>query len=414
MNLRKKYYIFLFLCTFIICSIFWLIIPKSYKIIESSDYLYYYKPAAQNILNLIPIEGIEPNKIGYKYVPLFPIFLSILFKLSSITSIDENIIIYYFSVLCLAVSSIILYEISRIFWSEKKSLFISLIFITYPLILWFIKQPNPESLFTPLLFVSILFFIKAKTSNKDNLLYFLSGLFIGFSMLTRPIAIGLTVIFGLFYLYQNNFIKNMSKKVLINLLLINIGTILVVLPWEYYVYSKENKIILLSTNGAAGVYDGLTFNANLKNYRLKKQLPEDMESLINRFNNQLNINSTLGDIISTLFSEFKDNPITVIKLYLYKSLRALYGTDSQRNEIPISIIQIFYFTLIISSIIIVRKNVLFGEFDLFFITLFIYFWFMATTSLSIVRYMTPIMGIFFIFLPSLSINLLKHLYKKSI
>lgn len=65
----------------------------------------------------------------------------------------------------------------------------------------------------------------------------------------------------------------------------------------------------------------------------------------------------LREIINSLIEEFKENPISVIKLYIYKSIRALYGTDSQRNEVIISIIQIFYFKfLLIYSIILVRKS----------------------------------------------------------
>lgn len=401
MSSKKYSYIVIIISTLTICSIFWFMIPESYKVIESSDYLSYYKPAGQNILSNKPIEGIEPNKIGYKYVPGFPIALSFLFKISLETGINENTIIFYFSVICLAISALILYEISIIFWNNNESLLISFIYLTYPLILWFIKQPNPESLFTPLLFMSILLFIKAKEHNKHKELYLMSGIFLGCSILTRPIAIGIPIIYSLFYLYQNNAIQKISKKTLISLILMNLGISSLIIPWEYYIYTKEKKIIVLSTNGSAGVYDGLTFNVNLKNYRVKKNLPDDIEFLMIQINNQISIKSELNIILKVLVNELKNNPLSVIKLYIYKSIRSLYATDSQRNEREIFIIQIFYLLLILYSIVLVIKNKHFKEYSLFFIVLFFYFWFMATTSLSIVRYMTPIIGFMFIFIPAL-------------
>lgn len=389
----------------IICLIHWLKFP--YNINESVDFSSYYYPAAQNIINGFPPEG-QNSELGYRYPPGFPILTSIVIFISNILNIDFSLCMFIFSALCLCIASIVLNKISQEFFPYKISILTSIVMLTYPLSIWTLRQPNSENPFLTFFFLSILIYIKALKSKDVYILYYLSGLFLGISMLIRPIAIGVPFIFVLFFFfYRFKQAKNLIKSIFLSIVL-SLGLFTVILPWETHVFNKENKIILLSSSGGAALYDGLTFNVNLKGYREKKDLPKDIDNLMEKLNKNLSLKSTLGEVISELKVNFYETPLAVIKLYIFKFIKTFYGTDTQKNEGFIIAFQLIYFSFIIFAIKKTIKNNFMENFEYFFILIFFYFSFMATISLSIVRYTFPVICLLFVYLPSYMENKKLH------
>ena len=393
-KLNNKY---LFILCFIISISFYLLIPQSYKINESSDYIGYYKPVAENIVNGIIPEGIN-HELGYGYPIGFPIILSFLIQISRLISIDINTIIFIFSILCIYISAVILKEISNEFFEKNISIISSLTVVSYPLILWTIKQPNSESAFLPFLFLSTLIYIKGFKNNKNTYL-FSSGILLGISMMIRPIAIGLPFVFVLFTVFYKLKTKEKIFKVLVSSLIILSGVLVTVSPWEYYVYHRINKVVPLGTVGGGGIYDGLTFNVNLKNYRIKKELPANIENLMTEFKNDLVMPPTFKEISHTLNKQLINQPSTLIEFYTYKFFRTFYATDSHRNETPIFFLQLIYLSLVAFAVIKSIKKRIMNNFEFLFLGIIFYFAFMATIALSIVRYTVPAICLMFVFLP---------------
>ena len=95
----------------------------------------------------------------------------------------------------MGLASVFIFLLARIFYEPELALIVALAFMTYPLSLYLIKQPNVELPFLVTLYVSLWFFFLVMTKDTWNgSLSFLSGIFLGISMLIRPIAVGLPFI----------------------------------------------------------------------------------------------------------------------------------------------------------------------------------------------------------------------------
>lgn len=370
--------------------IFYAILPESYKQNESTDYEFYYKPVGENIANG---RGLLENTIHstYRYTIGFPLLLSGVFKFAYIFHVDQNTAVTLFSILCFSMSALIIFELYSIYLGENLAILSAFIFISYPIILWTIKQPNSETPFIPFLYLSILLLFKLKKES-SLYLYIALGISLGITMLVRPIALFLPLIFSIVIFFNPKIeeIKTKFKMIFITLF----SVCLTILPWEYYMYSQQNKFILLSTGGSPSIIDGLTFNANLKNYRQKLNMSEDVQQVMINLNNNLNYENTTREVKEMLLVELKRDPVATIKLYVLKLFRCLYATDSHRNEKPIVLIQIFYLLFCSLSLYILAKSQIITKYEILpILVIFIYFWLMSSVVLSILRYTTPMFGI---------------------
>jgi hypothetical protein len=100
--------------------------------------------------------------------------------------------------------------------------------------------------------------------------------------------------------------------------------------------------------------------------------------------------------------ETKKRPIVMSKLFTIKTLRSWYATDSQRKENISLMIQFFYVVIIGLCICIAWKQKLeIQQYIVVGAAILIYFWYMTIMVLSILRYMLPAMGLFFVLLPAI-------------
>jgi hypothetical protein len=107
--------------------------------------------------------------------------------------------------------------------------------------------------------------------------------------------------------------------------------------------------------------------------------------------------TTLSDFRSILSQEFRSQPIAVIKLLLLKTARSWYGTDSQRLEGPILLIQLMYLALVAwGAWSAWKRGGLQRKFVIGALLVTLYFWGMTFLALSILRYMVPAVGLLFV------------------
>lgn len=100
-----------------------------------------------------------------------------------------------------------------------------------------------------------------------------------------------------------------------------------------------------------------------------------------------------------------EEPSGVLELFWWKARRAWYGTDVQRPiEKWILLIQSVYLLLAAAGTVLIWRTGRRGrEWIILAGFVVIYFWAMTTIALSILRYMTPVMGLLF---PSVAVALL--------
>jgi 4-amino-4-deoxy-L-arabinose transferase-like glycosyltransferase len=245
-----------------------------------------------------------------------------------------------------------------------------------------------------------IFFLALRKENARRDLYLVSGILLGAAILIRPIALGVPLIMGGMLWRFKPRAAGSPRLTCLGLFLV--GTLLVTVPWEVWVYLRAGKIIFLSTGGLPSLLDGLTFGVNLKGYRQGIWLPEDVTALMLHFQGLRDQITGWSSAIPAVLERLGDEPQAVVKLFLLKALRSWYGTDSQRFETLILVIQIPY---VIGFLAATKKSL--GQdssktcVNLGIWALCFYFWLMTLLVLPILRYLLPALGLFFILVPAL-------------
>jgi hypothetical protein len=223
------------------------------------------------------------------------------------------------------------------------------------------------------------------------------GVLAGIAMMIRPIAIGLGLLEASLLILLRH--KRSMRQALALSVVVLVGNTTAVLPWELWLHSVTGRVIILSTGGQSAVRDGLTFAAGEYGQHAKN-VPEDVHSLMERILRASEQQRSLAIISQVLWNEFFQRPIAVLKLMALKVSRSWFGTDTQRFEGTIKIIQAIYLTIAIASTIICWR--LAGRLRTLAIVAWavvFYFWAMTSMAMSIVRYMVPSMALLFLLFP---------------
>lgn len=400
---------------------FWKIISSdSFNQNENSDYINYYLPVAQNIAHG---QGITLHgKIALNYPAGYPIIVAALLYLAKILGCDEELIIRLSVVLFFTLGALLIYAIAKRIWGPYGALLASALWSCYPIVLWAAKNPNTELPFSVFLYACIWCMLVGWLAPKRSfVVFFIGGIFCGIAMLVRPIAIGLGIVFAVLILVGRG--HQLRKKTVLALCLIA-GTMLAVLPWELWVYSKTNEIVPLCRGQQQfSLFDGLTFavwNPDPAAHRLGVPVPPDvndlMRELIRKYGQNIQTQTiTSKEILGIMVEEFKKRPITVTKLFIIKAARSWYGTNSNRLESLIVLVQAAYVLLLFwACILLWRKHVEYRSLLIAGAIVGCYFWGMAILVLSIVRYMMPILGALIVFFPVIPIFLFDRHQKKTV
>ncbi len=386
-----------------LCS--WLVLHPDFtgrpgSLYQAADYVTYYEPVARNLLagHGFTLPAGEP---AVRYPPGYPVLLAAVFGLSQLLHISEDALYTGFVLLCLAAASWLIFRLASSVWGAKAGLLSSLIWSTYPLILWLSSEPKVEIVFMPPLYGGFYLFRRAlsaseKSEKAARLLYFLAGVLVGAAMLIHPIAIGLGVVLaGAIWLLRREG-QTRSKLLASGLLLL--GNLAAVAPWEAWVYGETATVAPLSTGGLPSVVDGLTFAANPGLYRSRPALPSGAEQLMEEMHRrELNHELTsYGGVISALVEEGSRHPFDLAELLIVKAARSLYGTDSGRLEVITAPLQAIYIlALVAAGLTAWRRGGTARRFALSICLPAAYFWGMSIMVLSIARYMVPAIGLSF-------------------
>ena len=351
------------------------------------------------------IIGVVAQWIAWRLrVPaILPLILAGIYGLGILSTISNEIILSAFILVFNGLSAVVLYLLTTRIMNSTGGLISALLWITYPLNLWNTKQPNSEIPFILFFYLSVFLFWVYFSNKKSAILgYFVTGIIAGFSTLIRPSAFGLILIYILFLLVMGDY--NLHTK-LISSGSLAVGWLIVLVPWHLYAYLKSTELIFLSTGGFSSINDGLTFAVRTKGYRTSVILPQDVRNFMNFYftssrNGQID---SISDTVLVLIEAFIQSPFTLTKLGLIKAARSWFGTDSGRWEQYIIAVQIFYIALVTLGGLGLQKIGKIQRIYTAFITLIMaYFWLITISVLSIVRYMVPVTGLLFTFIPAIS------------
>lgn len=376
----------------VLTILFWSILPVRYRLVEATDYGVFYEPVARSILagNGFVLEGAQP---ATAFPPGYPLILAGVFGASHQLGLSEGFGLEVLALSCMALISVFIFLLARMFWGTRVGIVSSLLWMTYPFALWLTKQPNSEMPFSVLLYGGLCLLGYLLIRGKSGWpLYLLCGFVFGGAMLIRPIAIGIVFVLALIVWFARRDTDRKSRLLLISVLLL--GNLVAVFPWEAWVYVKTGRVVLLSGHGANTLRLGLTYAVD---DRKEISAPPDVDQVMKDIAARSAEINSFSDMVRVVTSEFRAHPIATTRLYLLKIARSWYGTDSGHFELPILLIQIPYLGFALWGLHrLWRRGGIPRNYAIGTLMIVIYFWSMTVLALSILRYMAPITGLLFI------------------
>lgn len=370
---------------------------------EGTDFGDFYEPVARSLLAGRGYPVTDATSLSYP--PGFPLVLAGVYQIANGVGIPERQALSVMMALCMGTGGLLIFLMGRELWDDRWALGGALAWSTYPLNVWLGRQPNSEVIFLLPYYGAVYLILREVVSGEYRYgRCFLSGLLTGAAMLVRPIAIGLGLALAITVWVAGRRVRGIAISGMVLLA----GASLAVLPWEAFVYARTDRVVVLSTNGPASIADGLTY-AVYGHYRVGQHPipPDDVLLLMGQLEARIRSHpgslSSLAGMARLLGPVLVANPEATAKLLLLKGARAWYATDSGHREIAILAIQLAYIPLLAWSSLVCGRSagrkrlclgVLLGQ--------LLYFWAMTVMGLSIVRYLTPAIGLMFLLVPGLA------------
>jgi len=380
---------FVFLYAVCISILFLLIAPKEYDFITGDYYL-----QLNNIIHghsLITENGI----ILDRYPPVIPYLFSAFFKLSTVFHATPQLFYIIYSVFAISLATVLVYKIAVLFLSQPVSILASILFSLCPFIQFGVIRVASEPTYILLFYAAMYFLLNAYINRLYSVFLFIAiGAVLGFTMLTRPAGILFPLLFALFILLT--FSLPLAKRLVLAGLLL-LSSLLVIAPWEIPVSHQEGYLVPLSIGGPISIWDGLRFNNCA--YRQTLHLSPQAERLSDT------ITTHLRDFKSNtspfLKQQFRHAPVAFLQLIGLKILRSWYAVESQNKhqEVFNLVLMGAYLILAVIGVFSFLKTTTKKKSNicLFFFCIILYSWAMTTLVLSILRYMSPILGFVIIF-----------------
>lgn len=350
----------------------------------------FYSPVA---VSLVEGKGYTLNgDFSFRYPPLFPIFLALIYKWASQAG-TENIFYPYVVSILQSFSCGFLYLIAYPILGSRGAVVAALLLATHPLfvVLAVTKYAwNAMPLFGFLFFASVVIFLGA-IKKHSLFLTFCAAFLLGLSNLAWPGAIGLGVLFlgyTIIRFYKTTESRKKLKFVAKAALLFFLGLTIPVGGWGFYVFRQTGQKILLSSAGMPGILDGLIRNegSNFRSFEVSNDAQlKQSEGTLNSFT----------DVFNFYAEELIEKPGQTLRFIFFKLGRGWYGTDSEKYEKWILFIQMPYLLLGLYGILTSLRQKL--PYIGFILIVIIYFWLVSFSVLSIVRYMIPALGLLMIF-----------------
>jgi 4-amino-4-deoxy-L-arabinose transferase-like glycosyltransferase len=393
----------IFSLSLVVIWIFFLLLPESLRTNESSDFYHWYYPAAKNLLAGRGLVN-DSGELITAYPPLHSIFLAFAIQVANTIRVPEIYGIYAYTWLAFGLSSVVVYLLASRLWKGWLSLLPSILWITYFPALWSAKQPNSEAPFTLFLLISIYLVWKSVSSDAPHWVQLaIAGLSVSLPMLYRSIALFLGLVLGVFiFVILRN--KVAVKKRAFLAVIFLVAAYLPVVGWGFYAKAHTGQFVWLSTSGIRSVKDGLTFGVNDDGSRQDISLPGPAGRAMGDFAGEFQRGeiNTLPKLAAVFVGVFARNPVGVSELVAIKMARAWFALDSMRFEKYVVVYQCAYLGLIAAAFALSWKNryVPHGFSGMVLLVLML-FWMMTTLVLSILRYMTPIFPLLFLYVPAL-------------
>jgi hypothetical protein len=394
----------LFLASIAMAISFMAILPGRFQSNENSDYRIEFEPVARNVMAGRGISDAK-GRVAVRHPPGYPVTLAGLFGLARIAGLSEAAAISAFGVLCFAASTVQVYALANLIWASHLAVVAWMAWATYPLALWFLKQPNSELPFLVLLYAALYVFLSAVLQARPRLgRFMLAGALIGLAMLFRQIAmfVPLALAAALWMAWRHSPARRVWLPGSAALCL---GAALALLPWHVYVLARSGRVVAITAGSEIGVRDGLTFAVRSKGFREPLQVSPRVEALMRRFSAQYERIQPPLAAARAVVVELRRDPRAVAELFGLKIVRAWYATDSHRYELHLLALQALYLPLCAWGAWAARRHSARARCAAVVVLAVVgCFWGMSAAINPLMRYMVPGMGLLFVLLPGVFVR----------
>ena len=381
-----------FLGSAALTSLFLAVAPASLGPSAANDYAGYYRPVAESLLH--GHGYLRNGSLNLHNPPGYPFLLVPLYGLAELTGTSQLAWVTAFAVACTAASCVLVFLIARRLLGPRTATVAAVLFATYPLTLVMASYRFSEVPYT----LALLLVVHATLAAADARRWpwaLWAGVLCAVAALIRPAAIGLAVPVGLaLLLYRGG---SGLRRRLVAAVLVVVGFVAGVAPWEIWLYAKTDRVIALSEVGPEAAVVGVTVGARgpVLEPGTPVFVPPRVRALSRRIAaDRAQLRGT-GDIVRRVARE----PVGDLALLVAgKAVRAFYGTDSFKLERLILLVQLPYLLLVAAGLAVCRRRVdpltrwspwLLG-------LLLAYSWVVTMTALSIVRYLAPVLAVLMI------------------
>ncbi|MDZ4759024.1 MAG: hypothetical protein SGJ10_12910 [Bacteroidota bacterium] len=338
----------------------------------ADDFKTYFWNNANNIQEInYPFQTLDGEKFladgnierfGYT-PPLYTYLVAAIIKLGGGLSA-----IFWVNVFLLAFTISIAAKIFKLITQNKLIIYLSLwILILNPLFINIPRLYLSESLFS-FLTISALYMFVVMQITKTWLPYIIALVLLFASIETRTINLYLIPLIAIFFLFVK---QGIFQKIFLTLISFAVFFILISSTSNY------NSTYLRRT-----VADGLSrFEGNPVADKLYNSVRPHQENWKATFNDEL-------------ITQVKNNPIDFCNLYITKFVKAWYGTDSGDGELLIFLFQIIHLWAFVILLILFLIRKLRDPKIFILLLVILYTSIIATGTLSICRYMSPIVPLY--------------------
>jgi len=361
-----------------------------------NDFTTFYQPVAENLVAGRGLTNADRTPALHN-PPGYVLTIAGVYEVADALGASRDGALTAFAVIVMALCAVVVFEIGYRLFGRRAGVIAALLWMTYPVNLIIAVYQFSEVPFTLLLGVLVIVGLHIMTEDRPTLWWaFALGAVGAVAALVRPAAIAVAVPLALsLWLLRRDRSRRWRAFAVAALIA---GNVALVLPWEGWVYVRYHKVVALSTAGEGSTLDGLTVGYRPRDETGRAAMPGDVRALMGRAAFQRVLLHTGGDIANFLRDEAAHHPLAVTELVVLKAARSLYGTNRLEFEGVIAALQAAYLVVIFVG---ARRAWRQGRNPrrvlVVVLLLFGYFWLVTMSVLSIVRYMSPVLGLLFPF-----------------
>lgn len=319
--------------------------------------------------------------------PVYPLALAGISELGRLFHTSDENAARTFNVLAMALLAMLFYSLVRRYMEGRTALFAALMWVTYPFGIYLSLLPGPEPLYLLSLTLAawaVLVAVKAKPMP-----VLAAGMASALPMLVKPMALFLPLGFLVFLMAVWTRKRVSLSCFALSFSLFVVGLLVVVMPWEAYLWHRTGRLIPVADLAGTSMHDGWTFGLKPGAGGDLAHLPGEVRTFMIEVE-KISAGKGSGEVLNAVMKAAGERPGAFLKLLLIKAGRCWYGTDEMWHEGKTLAFQALYLVLsLIGAVIWLRGGRPGGTLAAVLSCLLLYHWAAATAALSILRYMVP-------------------------